>query len=104
MIYECLCGNNAIAGYYCILAAGHKGNHTDGGRVTWQQRVDSISFGEAFFPFSVEELVPVAALDRAYRFLCGLQLNDHSIAEQKEYLDVVRELGRVLRPGKDGDK
>lgn len=31
-------------------------------------------------------------LDEAYRFLCGLNLQDHTVAEQREYLRIIREL------------
>lgn len=38
------------------------------------------------------------AADVAIRFLCGLNLQDHSVKEQREYLDVVRKLQQALRP------
>lgn len=46
-----------------------------------------------------DRFVNIAA-DRAYRFLCGLQLSDLPVRDQKEYLSVVRELGAALGPGK----
>lgn len=38
------------------------------------------------------------AADRALRHLCGLNLQDHSVKEQREHLEVVRELMAALRP------
>lgn len=40
--------------------------------------------------------------DRALRFLCGLNLQDHDVKEQREALVIVRELQAALRPGKVG--
>ena len=36
--------------------------------------------------------------DAALRFLCGLNLQDHSVKEQRELLAVMRKLMAVLRP------
>lgn len=38
------------------------------------------------------------AADRAFRFLGGLDLRDHPVAVQREAVEVVRELGKALRP------
>jgi len=40
-------------------------------------------------------------LDRAYRFFCGLNLQDHSVKDQREYLSVMRELKPVISNLKD---
>jgi hypothetical protein len=40
--------------------------------------------------------------DRALRFLCGLNLQDHPVKEQREALVIVRELAAALKPGKVG--
>lgn len=41
-----------------------------------------------------------AATDRAFRFLAGLDLQDQPIAVQREAVELVRQLGRALRPSK----
>lgn len=40
--------------------------------------------------------------DRALRFLCGLNLQDRDVKEQREALAIVRELQAALKPGKAG--
>lgn len=42
--------------------------------------------------------------DRAFRFLCGLNLQDHTVAEQREYLDVVRAMKAVLEVDEKNEK
>lgn len=38
----------------------------------------------------------ISALYRLYAFACGLNLQDHPRAEQREHLEIVRALGKLL--------
>lgn len=49
---------------------------------------------------AIRLLQPVA--DRALRFLAGLNLQDHSVKEQRECVDIVHALIKTLRPKRGG--
>ena len=47
-------------------------------------------------PLVLKTLVPTSTLTRVFKFLCYLNSQDHSVAEQREHIAVTRELKAIL--------